>query len=195
MSSSHEEECPKYPVECPNHCETGRVRREEMSGHLEECPLAIVKCPYAAVGCDSVVRRKEKMEHVTESIGQHMEYNKNTILDTQNELARLKSTMNDRLDSVKKDFQSRLDAKERELENLKQDLQNTRDTLTKCQEVQSHLKTTLVEKGRELDELRKNTTENNKILQELIQQLKVRQEGSEQSLQQQLKVAKHSITD
>ena len=59
INSSHQEECPKYPVECPNHCEAGHVRREEMSRHLEECPLAIVECPYAAVGCESVVRRKE----------------------------------------------------------------------------------------------------------------------------------------
>ena len=59
INSSHQEECPKYPVECPNYCEAGHVRREEISRHLEECPLAIVECPYAAVGCESVVRRKE----------------------------------------------------------------------------------------------------------------------------------------
>ena len=41
-----------------------------MSGHLEECPLAIVECPYVAVGCESVVRRKEQMEHVMRSVGQ-----------------------------------------------------------------------------------------------------------------------------
>ena len=35
INSSHCEECPKYPVECPNHCEVGHVRREEISGHLE----------------------------------------------------------------------------------------------------------------------------------------------------------------
>ena len=49
INSSHCEECPKYPVECPNHCEVGHVRKEEISEHLEECLLAIVECPYAAV--------------------------------------------------------------------------------------------------------------------------------------------------
>ena len=33
INSSHQEECPKYPVECPNHCEVGHVRREEIGGH------------------------------------------------------------------------------------------------------------------------------------------------------------------
>ena len=111
INSSHCEECPKYPVECPNHCEVGHVRREEISGHLEECPLAIVACPYAAVGCESVVRRKEEMEHVLGSVVQHMEYNKNAILANQIE------------------FQKKLDVKEQELENVKQDLQATKDKL------------------------------------------------------------------
>ena len=146
INSSHHEECPKYPVECPNNCEVGHVRREEISGHLIECPLAIVECPYAAVGCESVVRRKEEMEHVMGSVGQHMEYNKNAILDTQNKLGRIRSAINDRLDSkerelenVKRDLKdakkelqatrSRLFIKEQELENIKRDLQATRDRL------------------------------------------------------------------
>ena len=111
ISGDHQEECPKYPVECPNHCEVGHVRREEISRHLEECPLAIVECPYAAVGCESVVRRKEEMEHVMRSVEQHMEYNKNAILANQTA------------------FQKRLDVKEQEMENVKQDLQLTKDKL------------------------------------------------------------------
>ena len=157
INSSHHEECPKYPVECPNHCEVGHVRREEISGHLEECPLAIVECPYAAVGCESVVRRKEEMEHVMGSVGQHMEYNKNTILDTQNELERIKSTMNDKLDS-----------KEQELEIVKRDLQDTKEKLKRSQEIQSQL---IIEKGRELNKLKKNAAENDRALREMIQQL------------------------
>lgn len=145
INSSHHEECPKYPVECPNHCEVGHVRREEISGHVEECPLAIVKCPYAAVGCESVVRRKEEMEHVTGSVGQHMEYNKNVILTNQN----------------------RLDVQEQEMENLKKDLRVTKDKL--------------VAKERELDDIKRD-------LHKDLQQLKDKLEGTEQSLQHQLKV-------
>ena len=287
IDSSHREECPKYPVECPNHCEVGHVRREEISGHLKECPLAIVECPYAAVGCENVVRRKEEMEHVMGSVGQHMEYNKNAILANQNRLdikeQEMKNVKQDlratkdkliakeqELDDFKRDFQVRLDtkeqammsinkdlqdklktaitekereldevrlnaeenkkalqeilanqnefqkrldvkeqemgnvkqAKERELDDIKRDLQATLDTkekimvsinedlqdtkvkLKQSQEIQSQLKTAITEKGRELDEVRKNAEENNKM----IQQLKDKLEGTEQSLQHQLKV-------
>ena len=147
MISSHQKECPNCLVECPNHCETGHVRRGEISVHLEECPLAIVECPYAAVGCKSLVSRKERMEHVTRSVGQHMECNKNTIMDTQNKVEKIKSTINDKLNSVKRD------------------LQETRDKLKESQEIQSQLMTTLIDKGRELDEVRNNAAENNKTLQ------------------------------
>ena len=167
INSSHCEECPKYPVECPNHCEVGHMRREEISRHLEECPLTIVECPYAVVGCESVVRRKEKMEHLMGSVGQHMEYNKNTILTNQNE------------------FLKRLDVKEREMENMKQDLQDTKD---KLREIQSQLQTAITEKGRELNEVRKNAENNNKTLQKMLQQLKDKLEESEQSFQHQVKV-------
>ena len=191
INSSHHEECPKYPVECPNHCEVGLVRREEIRGHLEECPLAIVECPYAAVGCESVVRRKEEMEHVMGSVGQHMEYNKNVILTNQNRL----DVEEQELETVKLDLR----AKKQELEDVKRDLQATRDRLDtteqvmiemnkQSQEMQSQLKTAITEKGRELDEVRKNAEENNKTLQKMIQQLKDKLEGTEQSLQHQLKV-------
>ena len=191
INSSHHEECPKYPVECPNHCEVGHVRREEIRGHLEECPLAIVECPYAAVGCESVIRRKEEMEHVMGSVGQHMEYNKNVILTNQNRL----DVEEQELETVKLDLR----AKKQELEDVKRDLQATRDRLDtteqvmiemnkQSQEMQSQLKTAITEKGRELDEVRKNAEENNKTLQKMIQQLKDKLEGTEQSLQHQLKV-------
>ena len=71
INSRHCEECPKYPVECPNHCEVGHVRREEISGHLEECPLAIIKCLF---GCKETLTRGSMMTHMREAITVHMEH-------------------------------------------------------------------------------------------------------------------------
>ena len=196
INSSHHEECPKYPVECPNHCEVGHVRREEIRGHLEECPLAIVECPYAAVGCESVVRKKEEMEHVMGSVGQHMEYNKNVILANQNrldveeqELENVKQDLQAKereLEDVKRDLQAiknKFDTKEQAMMSINKDLQDTKDKLEQSQQMQSQLKTAITEKGRELDEVRKNAEENNKTLQKMIQQLKDKLERTERSLQ------------
>ena len=70
INSSHHEECPKYPIECPNHCEVGHVKREEIRGHLEECPLAITKCVF---GCENTLVRNA-MEHMKEAVSLHMEH-------------------------------------------------------------------------------------------------------------------------
>ena len=161
-----------------------------------------MECPYAAVGCESVVRRKEQTEHVMGSVEQHMQYNKNAILDTQSELERNKIATNDRLDreleSVRRDLKdaekeleankSKLFTKEIELENVKKDLQDTKEKLKESQEIQSQLKTAIDGKGRELDEVRKNAEENHKTLQGVVQQLKDKLEGTEQSLHHQIKV-------
>ena len=109
INSSHQEECPKYPVECPNHCEAGHVRKQVIS---------------------------------------------------------------------------RLDAKELELENVKKDLLDTKEKLKESQEIQSQLKTAIDEKGRELDDVRKNAEENHKALQGVVRQLK----ETEELLQHQLKI-------
>ena len=131
------------------------------------------------------------MEHVMGSVEQHMQYNKNAILDTQSELERIKIATNDRLDrkdweleSVRRDLKdaekeleankNKLFTKERELENIKIDLQDTKERLKESQEIQSQLKTAI-------DEVRKNAEENHKTLQGKL-------EGTEQSLHHQLKV-------
>ena len=201
INSSHCEECPKYPVECPNHCEVGHVRREEISVHLKECPLAIVECPYAAVGCESVVRRKEEMEHVMRSVGQHMEFSKSTILDNQNELKCIKEDLRNainildvkevELDSIKRDLQAatdRLDAKEQAMMDINKALL---DKLKESEETQSQLKMAITAKGRELDEVKKNAAKNNRISQTIMQQLQDKLEKTEQLLQDQVKISTH----
>jgi len=130
-------------MECPNHCEVGHVRRDEMSVHLEECPLAIVKCPFAAVGCDSIFKREELMGHVKEAVGQHVDCNKETIL---------------KLERANTILEEKLKAKEQELADIKNTTEN--------------LKKTIDEKGKELDDIRKKTEEREQIVQADMKQLK-----------------------
>ena len=132
------------------------------------------------------------------SVEQHMEYNKNAILANQNKFQERLDVKEQEIENIKQDLQ----AKKRELDNMKRnfrairdsheqammginkDLQDTKDKLEQSEEIHSQLKTTITEKGRELDEVRKNAEDNKKM----IQQLKDKFEGTEQSLQYQLKV-------
>ena len=104
INSSHQEECPKYPVECPNHCEVGHVRREEMGGHLEECPRAITKCLF---GCGGVVRAdatehmKQAMTSHMEQMLRHIEQLKSTKEDLENEIHKIQIKLDDTNHTIK----------------------------------------------------------------------------------------------
>ncbi|CAM2104210.1 unnamed protein product [Caretta caretta] len=52
LPQSHQFQCPRYPVPCPNQCGTPSVAREDLSGHLKEtCSTAMVLCPFKDAGC------------------------------------------------------------------------------------------------------------------------------------------------
>ncbi|XP_065887555.1 ranBP2-like and GRIP domain-containing protein 3 isoform X1 [Dysidea avara] len=162
INGSHQQECLKYPIECPNHCEVGHVRREEMSVHLGECP--IVKCPFAVVGCNSVVRKEERMGHMKEALGQHVECNKEAIVE---------------LERAKVALEEQLQAKEQELADIKNTMKN--------------LKKTIDEKGKELDEMKMKAEERVQIVQESMKQLKEMFEQELMKLRRELNVGVFSF--
>ena len=117
---SHQQDCSKNLMKCPNHCDVGCLTRKEMVVHLEKCPLAIVKCPFAVVGCDSVVRRQERMGHMKEAVGQHVECNKEAI----SELIRAKTGLEEQLKAKEHklaDIQRAIDEKSKELDEIRKE--------------------------------------------------------------------------
>jgi len=130
-----QEECPKYPVECPNHCETGYIKREDITRHLEGCPLALVECPLNILGCKSVIRRDCRLQHMEETAEQHMVCTKNAIVSVQNELKYMKQMFEVKscqLDSTETKLQNvleRLSATENELDSVKQELKDVKEEL------------------------------------------------------------------
>ncbi|XP_065887878.1 TNF receptor-associated factor 3-like [Dysidea avara] len=171
---SHQQECLKYPMECPNHCEVGHVRREEMNVHLKECPLAIVKCPFAVVGCDIVVRREERIGHMKEAVEQHVECNKEAIM----ELERAKTALEEQLQTKEQELadikdmtkkfkeylRATIDEKDRELGNLRKRADVLEERLKVNDQVVAastneieHFKKVIDEKGKELNEMKNNT--------------------------------------
>ena len=99
INSSHQEECPKYPVECPNHCEAGHVRREEISRHLEECPLAITKCWFVS---DSMLTRANITEH-TKVVAPHI---KCILPSTSKQLQNTKRAVQNRVHKIQNELDS-----------------------------------------------------------------------------------------
>ena len=49
---AHHAKCGRYPIACPNQCDSPKVVREELESHLKEnCPALMVSCPFKEAGC------------------------------------------------------------------------------------------------------------------------------------------------
>ncbi|XP_065902684.1 TNF receptor-associated factor 4-like [Dysidea avara] len=91
IEGEHKEQCPKFPLSCPNRCEVESVLREDMEAHRKECPLEVVQCEYHNVGCEERMMRKRKREHEEEKMEEHLSLTKHSltqeVADTKLQLA------------------------------------------------------------------------------------------------------------
>ena len=72
ITRQHYKQCPNYPLDCPNECETTEIKRAEMDQHRSKCPLEPVECPFKEAGCQVKVVRKEFESHMANSQQQHL---------------------------------------------------------------------------------------------------------------------------
>ena len=61
IEGQHMEECPRFPLPCPNNCAIGTVPRIEMERHMGECPLEEVSC---SNNCQTKVKRQDLANHI-----------------------------------------------------------------------------------------------------------------------------------
>ena len=45
IEGEHKEQCPKFPIACPNNCEVSSVPRDDVEEHMKMCPLELIQCP------------------------------------------------------------------------------------------------------------------------------------------------------
>ncbi|XP_064351943.1 TNF receptor-associated factor 4 isoform X1 [Camelus dromedarius] len=70
---SHQYQCPRLPVPCPNQCGVGTIAREDLPGHLKDsCSTALVLCPFKDSGCKHRCPKLAMARHVEESVKPHL---------------------------------------------------------------------------------------------------------------------------
>ncbi|XP_068683709.1 TNF receptor-associated factor 4-like isoform X2 [Montipora foliosa] len=99
----HENDCQRFPVNCPNGCgET--IPREEICLHTEDkCPLAPIPCPYADMGCTKKEQQDEIDSHVESEIRLHLDLLGVKLRDTEEELRNSKQLvkkLEERIDAL-----------------------------------------------------------------------------------------------
>ena len=71
--SNHFKMCRKFPIECPNRCETPRIPRESMNFHISNnCPLTSMPCSFKKYGCNVQRKRKDIDSHETAFVVKHV---------------------------------------------------------------------------------------------------------------------------
>ena len=84
----HYEECPMYPVSCPNDC-GAKPFRKNLPKHVDDnCPLTLVDCKFSILGCEVKIARKDRSEH--EDLEEHLIMAAVTINKLKEENSRLK---------------------------------------------------------------------------------------------------------
>ena len=99
IEGQHKEECPKFPVQCPNECEIKSLHRDEVEEHKKVCPLEVIQCDYHVVGCKVKMARKDMNTHKQEMMEVHLSLSIDELMETK---VQLKSSQNNLKREVEK---------------------------------------------------------------------------------------------
>ena len=86
IESEHKEQCPRFPIACPNKCEVGSVPRDDVEEHMKMCPLKPIQCEYHVVGCEERMARKDQKKHNKEKMEEHLSFTTHQLTNTQRDL-------------------------------------------------------------------------------------------------------------
>ena len=87
IEGEHKQQCPKFPITCPNKCEVGSVPREVIEEHIKMCPLELIQCEYHVVGCEERMTRKNQKEHNKEKMEEHLSFTTHQLTNTNHKVA------------------------------------------------------------------------------------------------------------
>ncbi|XP_068683551.1 TNF receptor-associated factor 4-like [Montipora foliosa] len=107
----HENDCQRFPVNCPNGCGES-IPREEICLHTgDKCPLAPIPCRYADMGCTKEVLQDDIDSHVESEMRLHLDLVCVKLRDTEEELRNTEEELHNTKQLVKK-LEEKIDALE-----------------------------------------------------------------------------------
>lgn len=116
VSTDHWSTCEKYPVCCPNKCETGSVERRLLKSHVGSCPLQEVECEFKFIGCAARLPREDMPRHLSESMSAHLAMVPKMHSDLQKKL----NTRDRKIASL----EAQVDRQKAELESMREKLKS-----------------------------------------------------------------------
>ncbi|XP_025091668.1 TNF receptor-associated factor 4-like isoform X2 [Pomacea canaliculata] len=91
---THQYQCPRFPVSCPNRCDPTKIPREEVEVHVQElCPSATTACPFKEAGCKYKCPRYSMEHHLQESQNTHLQLAWDLVRRQQQQISHLCSSL------------------------------------------------------------------------------------------------------
>ncbi|KAK7087666.1 TNF receptor-associated factor 4-like isoform X1 [Littorina saxatilis] len=91
---THQYQCPRFPVSCPNRCDPTKIPREEVEVHVQElCPSATANCPFKEAGCKFKCARYSMDRHLEETQKTHLHLAWDLVKRQQQQIAHLCSAL------------------------------------------------------------------------------------------------------
>ncbi|XP_005107744.2 TNF receptor-associated factor 4 [Aplysia californica] len=91
---THQYQCPRFPVTCPNRCDPTKIPREEVEVHVQDlCPSATIACPFKDAGCRHKCPRYSLDLHLEECMKTHLELTCDLVKQQQLQISQLCSAL------------------------------------------------------------------------------------------------------
>ena len=100
----HKQECPKFPLPCPNSCGVDYIHRDEIRKHISNCPFQLIQCKYHMIGCEVIMARKDQKEHNKEMMEEHLSLSVNKILANQHDAQKTIRNLTDKLATAEEEI-------------------------------------------------------------------------------------------
>ncbi|XP_071180223.1 TNF receptor-associated factor 4-like isoform X2 [Mytilus edulis] len=87
---THQYQCPRFPVACPNRCDPTKIPREDLDVHvLAVCPSATINCTFKDAGCTHKCPRFSLDKHTEDNMKQHLQLMCGLVKTQQTEITQL----------------------------------------------------------------------------------------------------------
>ena len=72
INGDHNNECPDYPLPCPNNGCEKKINQRLMIEHRDICPKEEVECQYSKIGCHEKMKREDIPQHNKDKMEEHL---------------------------------------------------------------------------------------------------------------------------
>ena len=121
---SHWPMCDGYPVPCPNECGRMDMPRRDLPAHLRECPRRLVECEFKFAGCHVTYPQADARLHEENSAHQHLLLMSKMVKDLATSREATPTT-----GPTHNELESRLEEKDKEIFQLKEQVQSQNEEL------------------------------------------------------------------